>query len=142
MNEVSDNSSTTQSLLDKTEKRPLESKKMLAAIFGGGCVMTVWLGTLVCMFVKTDIASHLVSLATIVVSFAGAITTALITGQSAMEWKSMTTIAQVDTNDKEEKKIEQTNNTNIHQESYTGQIVEEGDKNAPELKPFGQTAIK
>lgn len=131
-----------EALLRKTEKPIRESKKMLAAIFGGGCVMIVWLGTLICMFIRTEIASHLVSLATIVVSFAGAITTALITGQSAMEWKSMSTIAQVDTNDTEEKKIDQTNNTNIHQETYTGHIVEEGDKDAPELKPFGQSAIK
>lgn len=99
-----------QDILDKMEKKPIDSKKMLSGMFGVGAVLIVWLGTLICMFIKTDSAAQFVSLATIVVSFVGAVTTALITGQSAMEWKSMSTIAQVDTNDKDEN----TSNQNVN----------------------------
>lgn len=132
-----------QQILDKTEKKPLDSKKMLIGLYGTGSVLVVWFGTLLCMFIKTDAAAQFVSLATIVVSFIGAIATALITGQSAMEWKSMATVATVDTNDKEEKKtdatITQNQNINIHEE-IEQHIKEEG-VNAPEFKPFGGHAL-
>lgn len=132
-----------QFLQDKLDKKPLDSKKMISALFGVSAVLIVWFGTLICMFVKIDSAAQFVSLATIVVSFIGAVTTALITGQSAMEWKSMSTIAQVDTNDKEEKQIEVNKKEESTQNiNYNANIIEEGADNAPLLRPFGQMAYE
>ena len=132
-----------QQILDKTEKKPLDSKKMLIGLYGTGAVLIVWFGTLVCMFIKATDAAQFVSLATIVVSFIGAIATALITGQSAMEWKSMATVATVDTNDKEEKKVEsvKTENQNINIHEDIEQHIKEEGVNAPEFKPFGAHAL-
>lgn len=105
-----------QQILNKTEKPILDSKKMIVGLFGGVAVLLVWLGTIIVMFLKTEAAAQFVSLATIVISFVGAIVTTLLTGIAAMDWKSMSTVATVDTNDKEEKHIEsvRTENQNIN----------------------------
>jgi hypothetical protein len=127
-----------QFLSEKLNQEPNESKKYIYARVGLGCLLIVWLGTLICMFIKTDIASHFVSLATMVVSGILAITTTLLTGQAVFEYKAMSTMATVDTNDKEEKKIEVDKNENVN---YNAHIIKEGDDGAPELKPFGQHAV-
>jgi len=129
------NGNDTQSFLaEKMNQHPLDSKKFISAGIGLMAVMIVWLGTIVCMFVKTDTASHFVSLATIVVSFIGAITTTILTGQAVFEYKAMATIQTVDTNTKQEtiSKNNITNTTNCDESI----IEDDGSK----LKPFSQPA--
>lgn len=98
-------------------KKASENKKFVYALLGIIPVLVVWAGTLVCMFCKTEAAAQFVSLATIVVSFVGAITTTLLTGEAVFSYKSMSTVAQVDTNDKEERiaNINSTSNQNINE---------------------------
>lgn len=117
-------SNASQALTETFNKGPLESKKWIGMALGVLCVMTVWIGTLACMFIKTSIASEFVSLATIVISFLGAIVTTLITGQAAMEWKSASSLSQMNTN-------------NITTTRVQKDIVEDDGKT---LKPFGAQA--
>ncbi len=123
-----------QFIQNNLDKKPLDSKKFISAACGAVLVMIVWLGTVVFMCVKPESSSQFVSLATIVISFIGAITTSILTGQAVMEFKSMAAIQTIDTNDKEEKKIvsDQNINKNI---SYSENIKEEG-VNGPSFRPY------
>jgi hypothetical protein len=76
-------------------KKPTESKKWVGMALGVICVLFVWATTVVCMFIKTPIANEFVSIATIVISFIGAMVTTLITGQAAMEWKAASSLTEM-----------------------------------------------
>lgn len=109
--------------------KPLESKKWIAMIVGVSCVIFVWACSVICMLIKSSIASEFVSIATIVISFIGAMVTLLITGQAAMEWKATSALSEMNNN---------TNSNTLSNTLATNTTVTRTEN--PDPKPFSQPA--
>ena len=81
---------------DKLEQKPLGSKKALYAIFASVSVLIVFVGSAYLILTHAEVAKEIVELANLVVLFFGAITTTLITGQAAMDWKAISALQHID----------------------------------------------
>jgi len=81
---------------DKLEQKPLGSKKALYAIFASVSVLIVFIGSAFLILTHAEVAKDIVELANLVVLFFGAITTTLITGQAAMDWKAISALQHID----------------------------------------------
>ena len=69
-------------------KSPLESKKWVMSLIGLGFVMIVYGLTSILVIQNSSVATHLVNLATLVITFLGSLVGVYLTGQSFVEWKS------------------------------------------------------
>jgi len=127
---------------------PMKSKKWLMSIIGLSCVMVVWITSTIIAVNNSETASHVVSLANIVITFLGSLTGAYTVGQSFVDWRNSTTLSVIDTNEKEERINTEASNTSIREEKtinvhltedLKANIVEEG-QGAPEIKPFAMAA--
>lgn len=88
------------------EKPGLQSKKWTMALIGLFCVMVTYgTGVTVCVL-KPEIAPHIVSLSTMVVTFLGSLVGAYTIGQSFVDWRTQASVATV----------AQTSQENIRQE--------------------------
>jgi hypothetical protein len=81
---------------DKLEQKPLGSKKAIYAIFASVSVLIVFIGSAYLILTHAEVAKDIVELANLVVLFFGAITTTLITGQAAMDWKAISALQHID----------------------------------------------
>ena len=81
---------------NKLEQKPLGSKKALYAIFASISVLIVFIGSAFLILTHAEVAKDIVELANLVVLFFGAITTTLITGQAAMDWKAISALQHMD----------------------------------------------
>ncbi|MBB6052813.1 hypothetical protein [Armatimonas rosea] len=82
-------------LRESSEKPALQSKKWTMAIIGLACVMlTYGTGVTVCV-IKPEIAPHIVSLSTMVVTFLGSLVGAYTIGQSFVDWRTQASVATV-----------------------------------------------
>jgi hypothetical protein len=82
-------------LKESSEKPALQSKKWTMAIIGLACVMlTYGTGVTVCVM-KPEIAPHIVSLSTMVVTFLGSLVGAYTIGQSFVDWRTQASVATV-----------------------------------------------
>lgn len=82
-------------LRESSEKPALQSKKWTMAIIGLACVMlTYGTGVTVCVM-KPEIAPHIVSLSTMVVTFLGSLVGAYTIGQSFVDWRTQASVATV-----------------------------------------------
>jgi len=84
----------------KLEQKPLDSKKCLYALFGSACVLIVFAISAFLILNHAEAAKEIVELANLVVLFFGAVVTTLITGQAAMDWKAMSSLAHIDEDEK------------------------------------------
>ena len=79
------------------EKPGLQSKKWTMALMGLACVMLTYATAMTICVVKPQIAPHVVSLSTMVVTFLGSLVGAYTIGQSFVDWRtqaSVVTLAQ------------------------------------------------
>jgi hypothetical protein len=76
----------------KLDQKPLESKKAVYALYGAGCVLFVFLGSAYLILKHAEAAKDIVELASLTIMFFGAVITTLITGQAAMDWKSVSAL--------------------------------------------------
>jgi len=81
---------------NKLEQKPLGSKKAIYAIFASVSVLIVFIGSAFLILTHAEVAKDIVELANLVVLFFGAITTTLITGQAAMDWKAISALQHMD----------------------------------------------
>ena len=81
---------------NKLEQKPLDSKKAIYAIFASVSVLIVFIGSAFLILTHAEVAKDIVELANLVVLFFGAITTTLITGQAAMDWKAISALQHMD----------------------------------------------
>ena len=80
----------------KLEQKPFGSKKAIYAIFSSISVLIVFIGSAYLILNHAEVAKEIVELANLVVLFFGAITTTLITGQAAMDWKAISALQHMD----------------------------------------------
>jgi len=80
----------------KLEQKPLESKKCLYALYASVSVLIVFIGSAFLILTHAEVAKDIVELANLVVLFFGAITTTLITGTAAMDWKAISALQHID----------------------------------------------
>ena len=93
-------------LRESAEKPALQSKKWTMALIGLVSVMlTYGTGITVCVM-KPEIAPHVVSLSTMVITFLGSLVGAYTIGQSFVDWRTQASVATV----------AQTSQENIRQE--------------------------
>ena len=95
-----------EQLQASSEKPALQSKKWTMALIGLGCVMVTYATGITVCVMKPEIASHIVSLSTMVVTFLGSLVGAYTIGQSFVDWRTQATVASVS----------QTSQENIRQE--------------------------
>ena len=69
------------------------------SIIGLSCVMLVYLFSLLVSVIKPEIASHIVSLSTLVITFMGSLVGAYTIGQSFVDWKTSGTIENLSINE-------------------------------------------
>lgn len=88
------------------EKPALQSKKWTMALIGLGCVMVTYGSGMTVCVIKPEIAPHVVSLSTMVVTFLGSLVGAYTIGQSFVDWRTQASVAT----------LAQTNQESIRQE--------------------------
>lgn len=76
-----------------SEKPGLQSKKWTMAIIGLACVMTTYAVAMTICVIKPEIAPHVVSLSTMVVTFLGSLVGAYTIGQSFVDWRTQASVA-------------------------------------------------
>ena len=89
-----------------SDKKPLQSKKWIAMLIGVICSMIVFIASLVTMAINANIASNVGSLANTVVVFLATMISFLITGQSAIDWRHSSSLAQSSNLDEKREFIE------------------------------------
>jgi hypothetical protein len=95
-------------LRESSEKPALQSKKWTMALIGLVSVMATYgTGITVCVM-KPEIAPHVVSLSTMVITFLGSLVGAYTIGQSFVDWRTQASVATVAQTSRED--------VNIHQE--------------------------
>lgn len=86
----------------KLSQKPLDSKKAIYALFAASSVLVVFTISATLIVLHAEASKDIVELANLVVLFFGAVATTLITGQSAMDWKAMSSLQHID----EDKRIQ------------------------------------
>jgi len=79
----------------KLSQKPLDSKKAIYALFAASSVLVVFAVSAALIVLHADASKDIVELANLVVLFFGAVATTLITGQSAMDWKAMSSLQHI-----------------------------------------------
>lgn len=94
-------------LRESIEKPALQSKKWTMALIGLVCVMgTYATGITVCLQ-RPEIAPHVVSLSTMVITFLGSLVGAYTIGQSFVDWRTQASVATVAQTSREDVNIRQ-----------------------------------
>ena len=127
---------TQKYLVDKANKPIGESKKWLGAIVAVVCVMMVYFcGVLMIGFGRPDIATHIVSLSNVCITFLGMVFSSLILGVSAVDWKSMQSVSSIESSSNEAKSYNEHIDKDIMVQ-YKRSIVDENDPESPKTKPY------
>ena len=120
-----------QNILAQTQKKGRQSKKFVFASASVFCLMLVWAVSVSVTYLKPEIATSVVSLAGSVLPILGTIAVTLIGGQAYYEGKAMTTITEATQTTNENKRV-------VLEE--TVHIIQQGDPDAPLVRPFSQNA--
>lgn len=83
----------------------MKSKKLSYALLGLGTVMFVYLLSMTVLVLKPEVSGKVVELANIAIVFLGSVTSILLTGQSAIDWKAGSHSQFSSTDDKSEKRV-------------------------------------
>jgi hypothetical protein len=84
----------------KLDQRPIDSKKAIYAFIASVSVLIVFGISAFLILSHAEQAKEIVELANLVVLFFGALVTTLITGQAAMDWKAMSALQHIDSDEK------------------------------------------
>jgi len=84
----------------KLDQRPIDSKKAIYAFIASVSVLIVFGISAVLILSHAEQAKEIVELANLVVLFFGALVTTLITGQACMDWKAMSALQHIDSDEK------------------------------------------
>lgn len=89
------------------DKPALQSKKWTMALIGLGCVMATYATGITVCVMKPEIAPHIVSLSTMVVTFLGSLVGAYTIGQSFVDWRTQASVATVSQTSREDVNVRQ-----------------------------------
>jgi len=87
---------TVDAIRAKLNQKPLSSKKAIYAIFASLCVLCVFGVSAFLILSHAEEAHEIVQLANLIVLFFGTVVTALITGQTAMDWRATSALQSID----------------------------------------------
>jgi peptidoglycan/LPS O-acetylase OafA/YrhL len=87
-------------------QKPLDSKKAIYALVASGCVLLIFAVSSFLISSKTEASHDIVQLASLAVMFFVAVTTTLITGQAAFDWKAMSTLGNLNVSETQDQHIE------------------------------------
>lgn len=103
-------------MVASSNKKPLQSKKWIAMLLGVGSGLIVFVSSLLTMAVEPSIAGQIGSLANTVVVFLATMISVLITGQSAVDWKYISSLSNSNNSDEKREFIEK-NEAEINQKN-------------------------
>jgi hypothetical protein len=111
------------------DKPGLQSKKWTMALMGLVCVMITYATGITVCVIKPEIAPHIVSLSTMVVTFLGSLVGAYTIGQSFVDWRtqaSVATLAQTSREDSRQELIQRTIDTSSRakEEDYSLELMD------------------
>ena len=81
---------------DKLDQKPLDSKKAIYGIYALVSILSVFAVSAFLIVVHAEAARDIVELASLTTMAVGAIAATLITGQSAMDWKCISALQNID----------------------------------------------
>ena len=86
----------TDAIHEKLSEKPLGSKKAIYALAGGLAVIVVFFGASNLILRHAEASHDIVELASLTIMFFGAVTTTLLTGVAAMDWKCISALQHID----------------------------------------------
>jgi hypothetical protein len=86
----------TSVVTEKLDQKPLDSKKAVYGLSSGLCIMFIFGISAWLIVVHAEAARDIVELASLSTMAIGAVAATLITGQSAMDWKCISALQNID----------------------------------------------
>jgi hypothetical protein len=108
---------------EKLTQKPLETKKGVYALWGGGSVMFAFLLSAIMVHLHPDIAKEICELSNTAIMGFLALAVTIITGQSAFDWKAVSALQYLD----EDVKVDSNANApevQINSKSYKSKYYE------------------
>jgi hypothetical protein len=91
---------------EKLTQKPLETKKGVYALWGGGSVMFAFLLSAIMVHLHPDVAKEICELSNTAIMGFLALSVTIITGQSAFDFKAMSALQHIDIDEDRDQHIE------------------------------------